>query len=256
MGHQNAKPENHKGDPGRFSQIVQLRNYGHWSLAVNVIDINIARGRPPSCQAGFQGPLGGTRRRIGQPQAAQVDKDGRLQEIIGWHRRRITRAVAATKQRGDAVGECPDVQRHHQHRRAVLGRHGASRAARLRAAKRRRRAPPRPAAPGLDFKRKAGFEHGCVIGWLAARELQVGLSQPIECCKRRRTPLVPGPRQWTFEELKAATRDVDQELVAIAKVPIGRRGAHPGKASGLGKGEAGRPLFRDQLGAPRGSAPP
>ena len=38
-----------------------------------------------------------------------------------------------------------------------------------------------------------------------------------------------------------------KQFVAVAEMPVRRRGADARHARGIGKGEAGRPLFRDQI---------
>src|SRR5262245_7897309 len=60
-----AEAEDHQRDPGRFSQLIELRNDRHRGLAVNVNHIYIAKGLRPACQARAHGPaegapLGGT----------------------------------------------------------------------------------------------------------------------------------------------------------------------------------------------------
>src|SRR4029077_19483270 len=62
-----------------------------------------------------------------------------------------------------------------------------------------------------------------------------------------RAPLVPGARQRFFELMKAAQRHIGQKLVAIAEMPVRRGGTDTRPSRRLRKGEAGRPLLRDQF---------
>src|SRR5262249_52864211 len=59
--------------------------------------------------------------------------------------------------------------------------------------------------------------------------------------------VVPGTRQRLGELVEAAPRHVDQEIVAVAEMPVrrGRTDARP--ARGLGEREPGRPLAGDQV---------
>src|SRR5262249_57016964 len=57
----------------------------------------------------------------------------------------------------------------------------------------------------------------------------------------------PCPRQRRLELIEAAAGDIGQQLVAIAKVPIGRRRADPRPARGFREGEAGGPFLGDQF---------
>ena len=43
----------------------------------------------------------------GDAQAAQIDKHGRLQQLLGRHRQRAAAGIAAAEQRGDAVRQSP-----------------------------------------------------------------------------------------------------------------------------------------------------
>ena len=49
------------------------------------------------------------------------------------------------------------------------------------------------------------------------------------------------------EQLEAAQRDIGHQFVAVAEMPIGRGRTDAGPARGLGKGEAGGTLLRDQF---------
>src|SRR5439155_14884091 len=59
--------------------------------------------------------------------------------------------------------------------------------------------------------------------------------------------IVPGLRQQCLELLETALGDARQQLVAVAKMAIGRGGADAGHARGIGEGEPGRALLRDQV---------
>ena len=51
----------------------------------------------------------------------------------------------------------------------------------------------------------------------------------------------------SVELLEAAQRDVGEQRVAVAVMPVGRGRAHARPARGVGKGEAGRTFFGDQF---------
>ena len=63
---------------------------------------------------------------------------------------------------------------------------------------------------------------------------------------RVRTAVIPGLRQQRLELLETTLGDRGQQFVAVAEMPIGRGGTDAGHARGIGKGEAGRALLRDQ----------
>ena len=46
--------------------------------------------------------------------------------------------------------------------------------------------------------------------------------------------------------LEPEPRYLGHQFLAVAEMPVRRRGAHPGQACGLGDGEAGWPLFANQ----------
>ena len=116
-----------------------------------------------------------------------------------------------------------------------------------RAAQHREGAVARLAQFRTGGERNAGLEHRRIVGRLGAGEFEIGFAQPVERGERVRAAVVPGPRQRRLELLEAAQRDAGQKLVAVAEMPIRRRRAHAGPARRFGKGEAGRPLLRDQF---------
>ena len=96
-------------------------------------------------------------------------------------------------------------------------------------------------------ERKAGFEHGGEIGGFVAREREIGLAQALESFAQVRPAFVPGRGELLLEALEAALGDIGHQRVAIAEMPVGRRGADAGLARGFGKREAGGALFGDQI---------
>ena len=50
-----------------------------------------------------------------------------------------------------------------------------------------------------------------------------------------------------LEQLETAPRDIGDQRVAVAKMPVGRRRADPGRARRVGKGEPGWAFLRDQV---------
>ncbi len=98
---------------------------------------------------------------------------------------------------------------------------------------------------GVD--RNAGFEHRRVIGGLGARKGEIGFAEPVERRHRIGTAVVPGFGERRLELLEAAQRDVRQEFVAVAEMPVRRRRADAGPTGGLRKSEAGRAFFGNQL---------
>ena len=96
------------------------------------------------------------------PSPREVDQGGGLQQLLGRHRQRTARRVAAREQAGDAVRQRPDVQRHHQGGRTLARPAWRRRWPRRPGAARRTRGrrPPaardarRPAAPASNMAEK------------------------------------------------------------------------------------------------------
>src|SRR5262249_11068750 len=97
------------------------------------------------------------------------------------------------------------------------------------------------------FEREAGLEHGRVIGRLLAGKPQIGLAEPFKGRKSVGLSPVPGRHEYSLEQIEAAPRHIDQKLVAVAEMPVGRRRAHSGKARSLGEGEARGAFFGNEL---------
>src|SRR5882724_6421313 len=70
---------------------------------VNVSDINIRRGRSES-RGGPGVVRGWSGRPPGEPETAQIDQHGGLEELLGRHRQLAPGRIAAREQRGGAVG--------------------------------------------------------------------------------------------------------------------------------------------------------
>jgi hypothetical protein len=93
----------------------------------------------------------------------------------------------------------------------------------------------------------AGLEHGRIVGRLAPCESEIGFADTVEGCEGIWTAAVPSAFQRNPESIEAAPCYVDQQLVAVAEMPVGRRRAHSCPASSFREGEAGGSLLRDQF---------
>ena len=100
---------------------------------------------------------------------------------------------------------------------------------------------------GVGIDGKPGFEHRRIERRLVAGESEIGLADPLERGDGVGAAVVPGLREQRLELLEAALRDAGQQFVAVAEMPVGRGRADAGHARGIGKGETGRALFRDQV---------
>src|SRR5262245_34018580 len=95
--------------------------------------------------------------------------------------------------------------------------------------------------------RNTGFEHGREVGWLLARETEVGVPQAIERGQRARAAVVPGGGEALSETLEALACHVRHQGIAVAEMAIGRRRADAGLPGCLGEGEAGGTLLRNEV---------
>src|SRR5689334_24292598 len=69
---------------------------------------------------------------LAETEPLQIGEHTSLQQLLRRHRERAATGVAPPEERGDAVGERPDVERHHERRwPAVLGEPRADRLRRL-----------------------------------------------------------------------------------------------------------------------------
>src|SRR5271166_2687053 len=181
-----------------------------------------------------------------RPEPSQIDQHVRFQEFLWRHRHRALRAIAASKQRSDAVRHGPDVERDHQGRRAA-GR-GHCRAHLVGGAAQYGESPftgfPQQ---GIGADWNASFEHRRVERRLGAGEFEIGLAEPVQRTKRIGASLVPGARQRRLELLEAAERHTCHQLIAVAEMPIWRRGADASKARGLRERESCYPLPCNQF---------
>src|SRR5262249_2918924 len=78
-------------------------------------------------------------------------------------------------------------------------------------------------------------------------ERQIGAADALERGERLRTALVPGLREVSLEALEAAPRHIGHERVAVAKMAIGCRRTHAGRARGVGEGEASGAFLGDDV---------
>jgi hypothetical protein len=77
--------------------------------------------------------------------------------------------------------------------------------------------------------------------------LQVGFADAIEGREGIWTAAVPSACKRSFELSEPAPRHVDQQFIAIAKMPVGRGGTHPRPSRSLRESKAGWSLLCDQL---------
>src|SRR5262249_2593183 len=102
----------------------------------------------------------------------------------------------------------------------------------------------------------ASLEHGRIEGGLFARKGEIGVADILEGDKGIGPALAPGTVQAFFEQFEAAARDIGEQCLAVAEMPVRGRRTNPGRASGVGEGEPTRPLLGDQVerGADQGLA--
>ena len=82
---------------------------------------------------------------------------------------------------------------------------------------------------------------------MAASERQIGTAEAFKRRERMWPAIIPCLGQCGFELAEPAQGHTGEQLVAIAKMPVGRGRTDAGGACRLGKGEAARPLFGDQV---------
>src|SRR5262252_10066183 len=99
----------------------------------------------------------------------------------------------------------------------------------------------------VGIERDTSLEHGRIIGWLGAGELEISATQALEGRENVRPAIIPGPRQRRFEQGKAPQRHVGQQFIAVAEMPVRRSRADASKSRRLCKGEPGGPLAGDQI---------
>ena len=144
------------------------------------------------------------------------------------------------------MGERPDVQAHHQHRRAALqGQGGAHRLDRR--AQHREGAIRGLRQLGVGIRRNAALEHRREIRRLVAREGEMRPPDVLEGGKRRGAAAVPGFFELGAEALESLPRHVGDEPLPVAVMPIGRGRTHAGGARGFREGEAGQAALGDQV---------
>jgi hypothetical protein len=77
--------------------------------------------------------------------------------------------------------------------------------------------------------------------------LEIGFAKAIECGEGIWTAAVPSACKRNLESIEAAPSHVDQQFVAVAKMPVGRGRTHPRPAGSFREGKAGGSLLRDQF---------
>jgi len=93
----------------------------------------------------------------------------------------------------------------------------------------------------------AGLEHGRIVGRLAPCESEIGFADTVEGCEGIWTAAVPSACKRNFELIKPAPRHVDQQFVAVAKVPVRRGRTHPRPSCSFRESKASGSLLRNQL---------
>src|SRR5262245_13781759 len=182
----------------------------------------------------------------GEAQAAKIDEQCCLQQILRRHWKRPPRRVTSPEQGRDPMRQRPDVQRHHEGWGTLLRRHRGDES--LGGGSQHGEGP----LPGfLQFRTRigwdAGLEHRGVVGWLALCEPKVGFPEPVKGCEGIWTAAVPGAFKRNRELIEATSCHIDQQFVAVAKMSVGRRRTHSCPAGGFRECEAGRSLLRDQF---------
>src|SRR5262249_30059584 len=100
---------------------------------------------------------------------------------------------------------------------------------------------------GACLRWDAGLEHCGIVGRLGFCELEVGFADAIEGREGIWPAAVPSACKPSFELSEPAPRHVDQQFIAVAKMPIGRGGTHPRPSRSFRESETGRSLLCDQL---------
>ena len=138
------------------------------------------------------------------------------------------------------------MQGHHQRRRPFLGRQaGAEGLGRL--AQHGKGGIGGCAQFGGVVERDAGLEHRRIIGRLVAGEGEIGAADALERGEGVRPAVIPGAFEMRREQLEAAQRDIGDQRLAVAEMPVWRGRANPRRAGGLGESEPGGALARDQI---------
>src|ERR1051325_3652976 len=179
-------------------------------------------------------------------ETTEIDEDARLEQLFRRHRHTPAAGIAAREERGDAVRQGPDMEAHHQGRRALFGREASAKGFRC-AAQYREGGLARLAQFGVAVKRDTGLEHRRVIGRLVAGEGKIGMPDILERAEGVRPAVVPGLFKTRGEQLEPAQGDIGDQRVAVAEMTVGRGRTDSGPARRLGKGKAGRALTGDQV---------
>src|SRR5215471_16543321 len=140
----------------------------------------------------------------------------------------------------------PNVEGNHQRRRSPLRRHQRNEFLCGRA-QYCKCVLARLAQFTIGIERNTRFEHRRVISRLAFGESEIGFAKPVERGHHFWPPFIPGFGEYACKLLEATPRNIGEQRVAIAKMPIRRGRANTRPARRVGEGEAGRPFLRDQL---------
>src|SRR5262249_58457195 len=90
-------------------------------------------------------------------------------------------------------------------------------------------------------------EHGREECGLVVREGEMGTADVLEGGERRGAPVIPGACELGAEALESLARDVGDEILAVAIVPVGCGRAHSRGARRLREGEARQPALGDEI---------
>jgi hypothetical protein len=76
---------------------------------------------------------------------------------------------------------------------------------------------------------------------------EMGPVEPLEGRERVGHAVLPGRLERRLKLLEATPRDIGEQLLTVAEMPVGRRRANPRRRRRLREGEPGRPLGRNQF---------
>ena len=144
------------------------------------------------------------------------------------------------------MGERPDMEAHHQGRRAVPLRQRVAQGIGSQP-QHGKGTVGGEAQPRRRIGRHAGLEHRGIKRRLAPRKGQIGPSDRLERRQRVGAALVEGSLERAGKAFEAALGDIGEERVAVAKMAVRGSRADAGRTGRLGKGEAAGPLGGDEL---------
>src|SRR5262249_62163111 len=85
------------------------------------------------------------------------------------------------------------------------------------------------------------------VGRAAPGEMEIGFAHAAEGREGIWTAAVPSTCQRKLESIEAAPRHIDQQFVAVAKMPVRRGRTYPCPSCGFREGKPGGSLLRGQI---------